>query len=29
MKNGTSDKFSSPDTGSLKTLSLVKGRHHF
>jgi hypothetical protein len=29
MKKGTSDKLSSPDAGLMKTLSLVKGRHHF
>jgi len=29
MKKGTSDKLSSTEAGSMKTLSLVKGRHHF
>jgi hypothetical protein len=29
MEKGTSDKSAVKDTGSMKTLSLVKGRHHF
>jgi hypothetical protein len=29
MAKSTSDTSSSPETDSMKTLSLVKGRHHF
>ncbi len=29
MAKSTSDKLPSSETGSMKTLSLVKGRHHF
>jgi hypothetical protein len=29
MGKSRTDKETSPETGSMKTLSLVKGRHHF